>query len=319
MFNRHKRARAGAPLLSPSDISNPIQPTPAQMSFSPAVATIAATPLLLPRTPSTSKIPVRTTTLRKSRRPQRPDSSSTISTCSISPAKKTGFASAAPITPTPSGDSKKKKQKDTAKGGHSKFTLWSNGSRTSLFHSSGVSDNEPKRSSEDGMWESYQPMELLSVSSGRRLSHNSHISLSPASSSYNSDNYNYSAMAAEISALKAENKKLGKEVVAERKFSATLVQVLKTFHEDSGRVNPAPGDIGGVYYRDLKDEHGEPLVPAGYSAGRLAGSGLESEWEDEAAVWEESRRRVYLGRDDSMATVRPRQVGRWKRATDEGI
>jgi len=98
----------------------------------------------------------------------------------------------------------------------------------------------------------------------------------------------YPAMAAEIVALKAENEMLNREIVAERKFSAMLVDVLKSFHECAGRVNPAPGDIRSVYYRELRDERGDPLVPVEYATEGLAANGLDSEWEDETEVLEDS-------------------------------
>jgi len=125
------------------------------------------------------------------------------------------------------------------------------------------------------------PLGLATASAGR-FSWNSPSPVSLALPPPMSDTY--SAMVAEVMALKAENQMLSREIVAERKFSAMLVEVLKSFHECAGRVNPAPGDIGSVYYRELKDESGDPLVPMEYVTEGLAANGVDSEWEDETEV-----------------------------------
>ena len=126
------------------------------------------------------------------------------------------------------------------------------------------------------------------VASAERFSWNPQSPVSLALPSPMSDTSTYSAMAAEIMALKAENEMLSREIVAERKFSGMLVEVLKSSHERAGRVNPAPGDIGSVYYRELKDERGDPLVPVEYATEGLAVNGLDSEWEDETEVLDDS-------------------------------
>lgn len=60
----------------------------------------------------------------------------------------------------------------------------------------------------------------------------------------------------------AENSELRASLVAEREFTAKLCCYLQEYHESQGHINPEKGDLNSVFYRDLKDEQGNILVPS---------------------------------------------------------
>lgn len=67
-------------------------------------------------------------------------------------------------------------------------------------------------------------------------------------------------LSASNAGLHAKNAELLASQEAEKGFSVKLLLMLQQYHESQGRVNPDPGNLNSVYYRDLKDEHGNSLV-----------------------------------------------------------
>lgn len=59
----------------------------------------------------------------------------------------------------------------------------------------------------------------------------------------------------------AQNAELRAELVAEKAISAKLCCYLQEYHESQGRTNPEKGNLNSVFYRNLKDEQGNSLIP----------------------------------------------------------
>lgn len=65
----------------------------------------------------------------------------------------------------------------------------------------------------------------------------------------------------EHAAVLAQNAELRALLAAEMEYSAKLVRYQQKHHESEGRTNPEKGNLNSAFYRDLKDEKGNSLIP----------------------------------------------------------
>lgn len=65
----------------------------------------------------------------------------------------------------------------------------------------------------------------------------------------------------EHAAALAQNAELRALLAAEMEYSAKLTCYQQKYHESHGRTNPEKGNLNSVFYRDLKDENGNSLIP----------------------------------------------------------
>lgn len=71
------------------------------------------------------------------------------------------------------------------------------------------------------------------------------------------------ALQVEHAAVLAQNAELRALLAAEMEYSAKLVRYQQKHHESEGRTNPEKGNLDSAFYRDLKDEKGNSLIPPG--------------------------------------------------------
>lgn len=59
----------------------------------------------------------------------------------------------------------------------------------------------------------------------------------------------------------SQNAELRVLLAAEIEYSTKLVGYQQKHHESEGRTNPEKGNLNSAFYRDLKDEMGNSLIP----------------------------------------------------------